>query len=323
MRRNLVYLVALALLVMLALLLLYERGPGAGDRESRDFAVSDTGSVLAVELTGGDHSLRISKENGAWKLNETSPARRESIRALLILVSRLEVLAPVSADQAGRVYAGLRESGLEVKVDAERGGSRRYRVFYDSISRATYMMSGDAAYRVRLRGSALPDLQSLFILDERYWRENLVFHLLPSEIHMVRLDNLAEKEKGFILLRNDKGMFEISRGSMPQDWVTAREESVRQYLGYFFDVRFRSYLDPGTDTLSHGESPDYVLTVADQGNVPVVLKLYRIYRKEGPGNPKPDPDRLYGRLNDEDEWVILSYLDAGLLLKDYEYFTGP
>jgi len=54
-------------------------------------------------------------------------------------------------------------------------------------------------------------------------------------------------------------LFRGWRWKRPSSWASPAKESVVQYLGYFCDVRFESFLNSRIDTLSHSEEPDYIL----------------------------------------------------------------
>jgi hypothetical protein len=86
---------------------------------------------------------------------------------------------------------------------------------------------------------------------------------------------------------------------------------LNQYLGYFNEVRFESYLDPQRDTLSRSAGPDYILNLE-------LLDGKRIYVESFPVS---DFNRLYVRLARGEEWVVVKYVEIDPLLKEFKYFA--
>lgn len=317
------YLVIGILLAAIALYLYLTRRSGTYAPSESEFAVPDTGIIGFVEISAGENRLVLERTGSKWMV-DGYPVRMETLRGLLILVSRLEVEAPVSRALSGRVQEGLQQRSTAVRIGLGGGREKRYRVYYDPSADDTFAMlyGSGQAFRIRVRGYREANLQELFRVDERYWRDNLILNLFPEDIRAVILRNSAEPDQSFHLVRNAEGEFEIARGIVPHSWSPASQESLSQYLGYFANVRFEAFLDPVRDTLVHEPEPDYTLRVENLEGERTVIELFAVYHITEAGERRLDYDRLYGRIGNRDEWVVLKYIQIDPLLKEFAYFSG-
>jgi hypothetical protein len=318
------YLIVAGLLAALALYFFLSRRSGTYPPSDNDFAVSDTGLIAAVRITSPQGELDLERHRGHWTADGYS-VREESIRALYMLLSRLEAGAPVSRSPEKRVRRGLADHATRVNILMADKREKAYRVYFDSLTASTYMIleGSDLPFRVRVRGYRQKNLQQLYRPDAGYWRDKHIFHYPPGEIRTVALLNNREPDKSFHLAKDREGKFEVAKGTVPGSWVPATEESVEQYLGYFYDVRFESFLDPSTDTLEHSEDPDFILTVELENLEKIGVRLFPVYHREGSGgSPVPDYNLLYARLDRGEEWVVVKYVQIDPLLKDFDYFSG-
>ncbi len=323
MKRLRLYLILLGLLGAFSIYFFLSRHSGTYSPSKQEFAVADTGSVDYIVISSGSEEVNITKRRGAWLVNGKQ-ARRESIRGLFVVISRLEVESPVSKADAGRINSGLDQLYTEVRIGMNNGNEKTYRVYYDLQSDASYMIleGSDLAFRVSVRGYRQNNLLILFNADPRFWRDNLIFSVLPAEIKAVSLLNNVQEEKSFHLARNVSGGFDIAAGMVPSSWVPASGDRVTQYLEYFYNVRFEFFRDPGNKTLIHSDIPDYSLMLELMDGQRISVELFPVAHNEDGGEPQADYDRLYARIIQGDEWLVVKYVQIDLLLKEFKYFTA-
>lgn len=327
-----IYLVIFAVLAALAVYFFLSRRSGTYAPSDHDFAVRDTGLVTSVCISGSGMQTEIHRTGEEWRVNGY-PARKEAIHGLFILISRLEVEAPVSKSIEERVLGGLGIPGGDpagqgterytgIRIGMSEGREKHYRVYYDSLSGSTFMMleGSGIAFRVGVRGYHQSNLAGLFRPDPRFWRDNLIFHYLPDEILSVSLLYTEEPGRSFHLTRNDAGEFKIAAGKIPESWESPATEKVRQYLGYFYDVRFEAFLDPEKDTLEYQPDPGYVLKLVLTDRRQRSLELYPIYRTTVGGSRQMDYNILYGRTGEGEDWIVLKYVEVDPLLREFGYF---
>jgi hypothetical protein len=261
-------------------------------------------------------------------VNGLAPVRKDRMSGMLVLLSRLEVISPVSRSRSAGISRQLQENGKRVAVRLSKGEDREYLVFHDTAQTdATYMMLEDAAtpFRMGVRGYRGRDLAALYTANERYWRDNVLLHLLPDQIASIRLQNNRDPGLTYHLARNAEGRFEIAAGLVPGAWSEPVAAKIRQYLGYFYGVRFETYADVSPDTpapYAYDEKPDYVLEVISVSGLQTSLEFFPLFTCDASGNQKMDLNVLYVRINDDTDLVVVKYLEIDPLLKDPGYFLS-
>ena len=328
MKRYRISLVVLVLLMAVSAWLLLSRRSGTYPPSTVAFAIEDTSLIRSIEIEDPGGRVLLLKENGAWMVGGGSPVRQDRMKGMLVLLSRLEVLSPVSRSRTDLVSGQLQELGKRVVITPERGAVRDYLVYHDTTGPgATYMMMKTAGipFRMGVRGYKRRELASLYVADERYWRDNLLLYFLPDQIDQISLINNLYPERTFHLARNDDGIFEISTGMVPGKWSLPDNARLNQYLGYFYGVRFDEYADlapyPSANYRFKNE-PDYVLEVNSVVGMKRTIRLYPVFTNDEAGNEKMDINILFAGVDKWDEKVVLKYLEIDPLLKDPGYFSG-
>lgn len=328
MRKYKIPLVVLVLLMAVSAWLLLSRRSGTYARSAVEFAVKDTSLITGVEISGREGKVMLVKHELTWRVNGSTPVRKDRMSGLLVLLSRLEVLSPVSRSRMETVSRQLQRDGKRVIVTLNRGAAREYLVFHDtSETNATYMMLKDAdtPFRMGVRGYKRRDLASLYETDDRYWRDNLLLHYLPEQIQYISLKYNRDPGRTFHLARNAAGEFEMSTGMVPGEWFNPQPSKLNQYLGYFFRIRFDAYADLGQDTplrYEYSDEPECVLEVGNKTGSRTILSLFPVFKVDSAGIKKMDLNVLYAKIDDWDGMVVLKYLEIDPLLKDPGYFQS-
>lgn len=328
MNRNKITLVVLVVLVVVSAWLLLSRRSGTYARSAVEFAVMDTNLITGVEITGRGGKVMLVKHEHIWRVNGITPVRKDRMSGMLVLLSRLEVISPVSRSRSEEVSRQLQTDGKQVIITLDKGGAREYFVFHDTTeTNATYMMLKDAdtPFRMGVRGYKRRDLAALYATDERYWRDNLLLHYLPEQIQYISLQRLRDPARTFHLTRNAEGGFEMSTGTVPGDWFDPEPSKLNQYLGYFYGIRFDAYADLGQDTpliYEYNDEPDFVLEVGINTGSRTSLSLFPVFTVDPAGIKKMDLNVLYAKIDDWDGMVVLKYLEIDPLLKDPAYFQS-
>ncbi len=315
------YLVVLGILLAFSAYFLINRRSGSYSTAKTEFAVQDTSDVELVRISSHGETLTLSRTGGHWTLNGSN-TREEAILGLAVLISRIEVEAPVSRALKERILEGLEEMSTEVTVGMKDGRDKNYLVYFDSLSGSTFMMfkESEDAFRVKVRGYQQSNLQSLFVCESRYWMDNIIFQFNPDDIFAINLQNNIEPGKSFHLVRNVAGEFEIARGIIPGSWSLPDKERLFQYLGYFLEVRFEAFSDPDSQDLYYREQADYSISVEGKEGEIRSLDLFPVYYSHESGEKQPDLNLLYGRIESMDEWIVIKYVQIDPLLQDFEYF---
>ncbi len=318
----------MALLALVSAWLLLSRRPGTYARSDVAFAVKDTGRITGVEIKDSVGQVMLVKVEGTWRVNGSTPVRRDRMNGLMVMLSRLEVISPVSQSRMAEVATRLQKDGKQVVVSLDKGSDRVYFVWHDTTeSDATYMLLKDAdtPFRMGVRGYQRKDLSALYATDERFWRDNLLLQYLPVQIQDISLFYQRYPARTFHLARNEEGEFEMSTGTLPSEWFTPVSAKVHQYLGYFYGVRFDAYADQEDDPSWNDtccDEPDYVLEVISTEGTRTTLRLCPIFRIDAEGNRKMDLNSLYAKVDDWEEMVLVKYPEIDPLLKEPGYFQS-
>ena len=100
MNRFKISLLVLVLLLAVSAWLLLSRRSGTYARSAVDFAVKDTNLIAGVEISGSGGKVMLVRHEGTWLVNGSTPVRKDRMKGMLVLLSRLEVISPVSRSRA-------------------------------------------------------------------------------------------------------------------------------------------------------------------------------------------------------------------------------
>jgi len=328
MNRYKITLVVLAVLVAVSAWLFLSRRSGTYNRSAVEFAVKDTNQITGLEIKDRGGQVMLVKHEGTWRVNGSTPVRKDRMSGMLVLLSRLEVISPASRSRSEEVTRQLQKDGKRVIINLDKGAAREYSIYHDTTETdATYMMLKDAdtPFRMGVRGYKRRDLAALYATDERYWRDNLLLHYLPEQIEYISVQYNRDPAGTFHLARNKEGGFEMSTGTLPGEWFNPAATKLNQYLGYFYGVRFEGYADLQQGMLlkyEYSDDPDYVLEVSSTTGSRTILRLFPVFAADAAGIKKMDLNVLYAKIDDWDGMVVLKYLEIDPLLKDPDYFLS-
>jgi len=233
MKKNRPYLIAFAILVILTILVLQNRRKGSYSSSDMGFAIKDTVLVSSVVISRPGEEVILTKLGDDWRVNGNFPAHPDRIKGLLILLSRLEASAPVSGSIAADILEGLDRDGVHVRIQMQDGSGKSYRIYHDmgGSERSFMQLEGsDEIFRMSVRGYRGTDLASLYVIDARYWRSNILISILPGDIRYVFLENKHNPDASFHLNREEDSSFKLGVGVLPGSWTDPNEDKLRQYL---------------------------------------------------------------------------------------------
>ena len=212
------HLVILVILTLASIYLLRTRQKGTYRSRDRDFAVEDTSAVRYIEISRNGESLILGKEASTWRVNAVLQADPVRIKGLMMLLSKLEVTAPVSNSLKESIHAGLDTDAISVKIIFLDGSGKSYRVYHDSgRSEKTYMLldGSDIPFSMGVRGYPGSNLEEFYVINSRYWRDNTLVHFSPHEIKYVYLEHKRDPDASFHLDRDGSGSFLLAGGVLP------------------------------------------------------------------------------------------------------------
>ena len=99
------HLIILVILALVSIYLLRTREKGTFRPGDSGFAVADTARVSHIEINRSGESVILARQASTWRVNTVFKAHPERIKALMMLLSRLEVTAPVPKSLRERMIA--------------------------------------------------------------------------------------------------------------------------------------------------------------------------------------------------------------------------
>jgi len=191
----------------------------------------------------------------------------------------------------------------------------------------TYMMMVNSSepYTVKIPG--FKGLVShLFIPDETFWRNKLVFNFLPQNISVISVEYHKNPDKSFKIKNFNDGSFALSDvNNNPEQSFNV--EKVARYFTYFQNIQFEDVISGWTkekvDSILTSE-PHIQITVEDINGIKNNIKIFQKKsenRIDGFGEKTEfDLNRAYALLNNNHELLLIQYYVFDPLLKEIDYF---
>jgi len=317
--------ILLVCLLAAAVLTIVNRKAGTFRGVEGRFAVSDTGSVSLIEIRSKRNTVTLERSQGSWVVNNNYPAENKKIATLLMVLSRLQVSAPVPVAIKDEIRSKLKEDAKRVEVIADRRNPHVLLMYQDTVhTNATCMMleQSDQPFRVELPGYPGRNLSGLFVDDVNYWRDNSIFRLREEEIISVSMYNRIQPETSFYVV-NTKGagykLFTYPDSTEIKDFDPGQ---VKQYISYFTSVQFERFMSDqekkDQNFLNEGK-PDNIIMVRDSKNNLIKVETFPLYVHGQQNQSVPDINRLIAVINDTDV-VVARYMDLDPVIKDISYF---
>ncbi len=216
MKKNLLYLLVFAGLLVVAVWLVNRDKKSTLDPAAVSFQVADTAAVNRIFIAdrkGGKVLLTRSPE-GDWKVNDKYTARPDMMKVLLETLARMEVKTPVQQGAMKTVITNLATNGIKVEIYSGPRSEEEL-VFYvggaTGDTRGTYMIKDDAEipYVLYLPGRE-GYLTPRFFTSEEQWRERVLFRFNPDDIVSFAVQYPDTPSRNFLLERLTDSSYVIS-----------------------------------------------------------------------------------------------------------------
>lgn len=311
--------VLVLMLIFIVFILTRERSP-FGEKNSGFSSVPEN-SITKIELSDDQKKISLEKKEDEWKLNGYMETRTNSILFLLRVLTEISIKSPVSDELFNREVTERGIQPVRVKVYEGRRILRSflvYKTLSNTYGNVMKLREGSRPFICHVPGFD-GEIGSAFILNETFWQPFLLFKYLPSEINSVTMAFNNEPESSF-LIRNSEGSFSLyDPVNKLEGWDTSR---IMRYLTYFTYVPFESWaseLSVREKTSISNSVPICRISLTTAKGDNDVLTLWGRTTIEN-GIEKADSDRLWGKTDNNDEFVIVRYIDIDPLLKKRSYF---
>ena len=169
-------------------------------------------------------------------------------------------------------------------------------------------------------------LSSRFFLDEDAWRDTKIFKYGFNEIKEVSLEVYNKPAKSYRAVNdgnNSFSLYHLSDNSIVKNFDTL---VVKQYLAMFKKVNYERIADEISnhkrDSIFNAK-PLYIIKLKDSQNKETTITTYKRIVAESQDSVRLtefDPERMYARINNDNELVIVQYFVFDPLVLDIDYF---
>ncbi len=348
MKKNKLIVVITVFLAAIAIFLLAQNHYSTLKENETNFSVSDTASITKIFIADKNvNSVIIERTPKGWVLNGKVNANDKLVNTLLATLKRMKVKSPVSLASHDNVVKRLSSIGKKVEIyqnvyRIDLFGMQLFKhekltkVFYvGDVTRdnlGTYMLieGAERPYIIYLPGFR-GFVSSRFspLIDD--WRSHVVFSKTLNNIKNLKVYFGENDSSGFnIEVIDAMGNYKITRllnGEMLKSFDTLK---VLNLMTSFADLRYESRLNnilPPQKIDSIINSPSkYEITLLDNFGETTYVKIFerhrlpesvtKVYDKLTP----VDHDRMYGLINEGDDFVLMQYYVFDKVLYPIGYY---
>jgi hypothetical protein len=323
MKSNKYLLILLAVLTILAAILIVKNQKGTIPAGIKNVAVENTNEIDKIIIRSGTDNIILEKLDREWRLNHAFEVKKDAIGLFLNMLQRLEIAAPLPRDYQNIAARKLENNGRHVQLFKGNQVIRSFYIDYDTseVKGTLYMKEGsNKPFFLKLKGYTLINISLLFTTHIKFWRDQTLFKYHPSEILEIRIEYADNQSRSFAIntrINNRPELIKVSTGERMKD---IDYKSITNYLYYFSGIEYHT---PDTDGIPVTDSSLYFasITITDDSYTPVQVKLFR---KDGDNHNTDskayDLYRCYGKINDDDEYITLQYVDIDPILRDLDDF---
>lgn len=313
--KNIIY--ATLLLALAVILLFIGKQQPFGKRNS-SFAIKDGAEISLIEFSRGKEKLSLEKNNdGSWVVNGNYEARVNGITFIKGVLAGLEIKSTVSEEIFTKEIIAKNIEPVKVRVFSGNktiGGFLVYKTqsnIYGNIMKTT---PKSKPFIVNVPGYDF-DIGSAFTLNENYWRPYTLFSSLPAEIAKIELINGADSLASYTIVNNfreNSVSIEPTFGSKPDTSL------IKRYLTYFSMVPFESWaLNIPAEQIVEITEGRYIfkLTISKSNGTTTTVTFWPMDM-----DGKLDTDRLWARIDNNDNLVTVKYFDIDPVIKKRSFF---
>ncbi len=312
-------------LLVVAVFTVFDRKTGTFKGNESQFAVRDTVNISFIEIKSQKNAVILERIQGGWKINRIYSADNKKITGLLMVISRLQVSAPVPAAIRDEIRSSLRDQGKRVIVITDRKSPHRILMYQDTVyTQATYMILGesDQPFRIEIPGYMGRNLAGLFVDEEVYWIDNSIFRLREDEIISVTRYNSLQPGKSFHLVNKGNSGYKLFNYNDSAEIRDFDPGQAGQYLSYFASVSFERFLsdkEKMDQPALRYDRPENIIIIKDLSNNVIKAETFPWYSPGQKEQSGPDLNRLIVVINDTDT-VMARYIELDPVIKDIGYF---
>jgi len=316
------YVLLAIVLFVVALILFLKEKPGTLKVDNNAFAVTDTAVITTIKIGDGKNIILLDRSGGSWKVNQLFNAKPIAMKALLSLLMRFEVNAPVSNSMKPAVLKSFKKEAITIMVESSGKLIRAYRITEnDSLKVGSFMMLKDDndPYLVHVAGYN-GRLSKLFPCDMQFWRDKVIFRYRPQDVLSIQVDYPAKPQASFTYQFLGPNDIEI-KSTKEKSAIKISKDVARIYLMNFasvpYETQLRYRVNDIYDSLYH-QKPYCEIRITNASNQVNKLRTYQIPVSGQKG--RFDIYRMYAVHQNDTVPIIIRYADFDPIMKEYSDF---
>lgn len=336
MKKNKIILIIILALAVVAVLVVASNSYSTLENEESNFAVSDTSTITKIFIADKNvNSVTLDRTESGWLLDGKYPTNPRIVEVLLETLKRFKVKAPVSLASRDNVIKRLATVGKKVeiyqmvyrvnlfdKIKLFRH-EKLTKVFYvgdatqDNLGTYMLMEGADQPYIVYLP-SFRGFLNTRFSPYPDDWKSHIIFNKTLANIKSISVEFGRQAEESFqVKVIDSKGNYDLTALSGMKKIESYDTLRLLNLLTSFRDLRYESRLNDLMSPVkidSIVNSPFlYEIVLVDQKDDTSKVTIFE--KREIGWDEKGlmleqipvDYDRIYGLVNDDEDFVLLQY----------------
>jgi hypothetical protein len=340
------YLIILLVLIAIAAYIFFTNQNGTLKNSEKDFAITDTSSIVKIFLADkSNHQSMLERKENGWILNEKFKARDDLIKVLLSTIHDVTVIAPVSNAGHNMAIRNLAAIGTKVEIyyrswmidifGIKLFRTTKKKVYYvgnptaDNLGTEMLIENSSMAFVTYVPGHK-GFLTQRYTPLETDWRDRTICSYYVPEIANLTVKQSEFPNESYQINSISEKHFQLKSldgRNVPNYDTTALLGTLSSFYRLCFEEFVKELPKVKLDSIL--KSPySYDVTLKDKkGKVTHIVT----YRRNNPlgnvdmeGKPWPyDPDRLYARVNDGKDFVIIQYFVFDKIFKKLSDFIPP
>lgn len=351
MKKNKIILLIIVLLAVIAVAVVATNRSSTLEKKESEFAVKDTASITRIFIADKNvNSILLERSANGWMLDGKYATNTSIVDVLLETLYKLKVKSPVSLASHDNVMKRLASIGKKVEIyqmvyrinlfDKIKlfKHEKLTRVFYvgdatqNSLGTHMIMEGAEHPYVVYIP-SFRGYLSTRFTPKADDWKSHVIFNNTLANIKSVKVEFGREPAESFrVDVSDSKGNYELTNLSEMKKVVRYDTLRLLNFLTSFRDLRYEARLNNLLTPVrmdSILNSPTlYEISLTDLQNKVTTVKIYEKREIPAPEDKgllieqiPVDYDRIYGLVNEGEDFVLLQYYVFDKVLYPLSHYT--
>lgn len=302
-RKNIVYLIAIGLLILVSFGLSRIGKKDSISYEPTKFTLQENTVITTVVMDQGDEVNRLDYNENQWVVNDTYLLDQGMRDVFFAVISQVEVLRPVSELLNDSISNEILKNGISVKILNNSENVMSYIVLGDPKTQKTYFLDEESmnSFLVHLPGYK-SYVAGIYEVKEMDWRDRFVWDVNWTSMKTLKIDYADPGVEDLVFIYDNEFVGIESLNELD----TSKMLSYLENIAYLQASEFLTEEDIESYEIKD-DLPDIVLSLSEIGDRNVEIRLYRISEKEWVGQIS---DKEYAKFDqDEIEQLIQSPKD--------------